>query len=77
MYYHFYVDKCREQTLEVNHPKEEFQAGLTYKTLMLCTAVTDRSVTVIKKQNRLWALKCTNHLIYIFIKFISGTILDF
>lgn len=50
MYYHFYVDKSREQTLKVNHPKEEFQAGLTYKTLMLCTAVTDRSVTVIKNK---------------------------
>lgn len=48
MYHHFYVGKSREQTLKVNHPKEEFQEGLIYKTLVLCTAITDRSVTVIK-----------------------------
>lgn len=49
MYYHIYVDKSREQALKVKYPKEiRYQAGITYNRLMLFTAVTDTTFTVIK-----------------------------
>lgn len=51
MYYHIYVDKSREQALKVKYPKEiRYQAGITYNRLMLFTAVTDTTFTVIKNK---------------------------